>query len=132
MDFIFIKDLRLPVRIGIYEHEQHLPQMATLDLKIGLPSKSMFHTDMIEDTIDYAQVVTRIRALGISRHFGLVEYFADRIAAILIDEFGAPWIKVRVAKVGVISDAGFVGVSIQRRRPSSRFIEQAAQGVSVQ
>lgn len=126
MDFILIKDLRVPVRIGIYEHEQHLPQIVTLDLEIGLPGKSMFHTDMIEDTIDYGQVVNKIRVLGTSRHFGLVEYFADRVAGILIDEFRAPWAKVRVAKLGVIPEAGFVGVSIERPRASPRFIELAA------
>jgi dihydroneopterin aldolase len=45
-----------------------------------------------------------------------VETFADRIAALLIDDFGAPWVKVSAAKVGVLANAKVVGVSIERRK----------------
>ena len=49
-------------------------------------------------------------------HFNLVETVADRIARLLLDEFGATYARVSVAKRGVMKDAGLVGVSVERRR----------------
>ena len=55
--------------------------------------------------------------LAQSQHFRLVETLADRIAMLLTKEFGAPWVKVSVAKIGILPNAKFVGVTIERRRP---------------
>ena len=43
---------------------------------------------------------------------------ADRIATLLTADFGAPWTKVSVAKIGILPNAKFVGVTIERRRPA--------------
>jgi dihydroneopterin aldolase len=48
--------------------------------------------------------------------FELVETLAERIAAIVIDEFDVPWIRIRVAKPGAIRGARDVGVLIERER----------------
>jgi len=42
--------------------------------------------------------------------------FAERIANLILDEFGAPWVKVTAAKLGILPNAKFVGVAIERRR----------------
>jgi len=34
-----------------------------------------------------------------------------------MNEFGAPWVKVSAAKLGILPNAKFVGVTIERRRP---------------
>jgi dihydroneopterin aldolase len=47
-----------------------------------------------------------------------VETFADRVATLLTSDFGAPWTKVSVAKIGILPNAKFVGVTIERRRPA--------------
>ena len=116
MDAILIRDLRVEVLIGIHKREQHLPQAVSLDLDIGLPSDAVFRTDRVADTIDYEQVALRIRALAGSGHFRLVETLAERIARLLLDDFGAPWAKVSVAKIGILANAKFVGVTIERKR----------------
>ena len=56
----------------------------------------------------------KIRGLAASGHFRLVETFAERIARLLIGDFGAPWVKVSAAKLGILANARFVGVSIER------------------
>ncbi len=77
---------------------------------------AVFESDKVADTIDYEQVALRIRALAASGHFRLVETFADRIAALLMNDFGAPWVKVSAAKLGILPNTKFVGVTIERRR----------------
>ncbi len=37
MNSIFIHDLRVETRIGVYDWEQHLAQTLRLDIELGLP-----------------------------------------------------------------------------------------------
>jgi len=114
MDTIVIRDLRVEVLIGIHKRERFVPQTVSIDLDIGIPGKKVFASDKVADTIDYEQVSLRIKALGASQHFRLVETFADRIATLLLEDFKAPWVKVTASKIGILPNAKFVGVSIQR------------------
>ena len=114
MDAILIRDLRVEASIGIHKRERHVRQTLSIDLDIGLPSDAVFRTDKVADTIDYAQVALKVKALGASQHFRLVETFADRIAKLLLEDFKAPWVKVTASKIGILPNAKFVGVSIQR------------------
>lgn len=121
MDSIVFRDLRIEVLIGIHRREHHIPQTVSLDLEIGLPGEAVFASDRVADTIDYEQVALRIKALAATGHFRLVETFAERIARLLLDEFGAPWVKVNAAKIGILPNAKFVGVSIERKRGQDPF-----------
>jgi len=114
MDAIVIRDLRVEALIGIHKRERHLRQTVSLDLEIGLPGQDVFESDQVRDTIDYEQVALRIRELAASGQFRLVETFAERIARLLIGDFGAPWVKVSAAKLGILANARFVGVSLER------------------
>jgi len=116
MDTILIRDLRVDVLIGIHKRERHVAQVVSIDLDIGLPGTTVFATDKVSDTIDYEQVALRIKALAGTGHFRLVETFAERIAKLLVEDFKAPWVKVSAAKIGILPNAKFVGVSIERRR----------------
>ena len=104
------------VLIGIHKRERYVAQTVSIDLDIGLPGTTVFASDKVADTIDYEQVALRIKALASSGHFRLVETLADRIAKLLTDEFKAPWVKVSAAKIGILPNAKFVGVLIERGR----------------
>jgi len=114
MDSILVRDLRVEVLIGIHKRERYVAQTVSIDLDIGLPGATVFASDKVADTIDYEQVALKIKALASSGHFRLVETLADRIAKLLTDEFKAPWVKVSVAKIGILPNAKFVGVLIER------------------
>lgn len=116
MDAIVIRDLRVEAVIGIHRRERHVSQTLSIDLEIGLPGDAVFATDKVADTIDYEQVALRIRALAGSGQFRLVETFADRIAKLLLTDFGARWVRVSVAKMGILANARYVGVTIERKR----------------
>ena len=116
MDSILVRDLRVDVLIGIHKRERYVAQTVSIDLDIGLPGTTVFATDKVADTIDYEQVALKIKALASSGHFRLVETLADRIAKLLMDDFKAPWVNVSVAKIGILPNAKFVGVAIERGR----------------
>jgi len=116
MDAIQFRDLRVEALIGIHKRERHVAQTVSLDLDVGIPGTTVFKSDQVADTIDYEQVALKIRALAASGHFRLVETLAERIARLLLDDFGAPWVKVSAAKIGILANARFVGVTIERKR----------------
>src|SRR5690349_6513907 len=116
MDCIQIRDLRIDVLIGIHKRERHVAQTVSIDLDIGIPGTTVFASDKVADTVDYEQVALGIQALGASGHFRLVETLADRIAKLVLEDFKAPWVKVSVSKIGILPNAKFVGVRIERKR----------------
>jgi len=115
MDFIFIEELRVKAHVGIYPRERVAPQMLELNLTFGVPDAAAQRDD-IDDTINYAVVIKRIREDLALRHFNLIETLGEHVVAMLFDEFNAPWVKLRIAKIGIMKDVRRVGVFIQRGR----------------
>jgi dihydroneopterin aldolase len=116
MNAIFIHDFRVETRIGVYPWERELPQTIRLDLEIGLASSRAFETGELADAVDYAAVVARLRTFAVEHRHPLLERFTQAVADIVLDEFGAPWVKVRVAKLGAAPGVREIGVSIERKR----------------
>ena len=116
MDIIFLREIRLDARIGIYKREKSITQTVELDLDMALPDDRVFKSGKVADTIDYAVVVERIRAVLVEQHYGLVENLAEHVAQIIIDEFHAPWVRVSIAKIGAQPNARRVGVVIERSK----------------
>jgi dihydroneopterin aldolase len=114
MDTIFIEALRLKTWVGLYPREKAMPQDVTLDIQIGTSTTLAGNSDDIRDTIDYANVASRLRAELGSRHFNLLESLAEFVATLVLREFSAQWVRVSVAKPGIMKDAKRVGVTILR------------------
>jgi dihydroneopterin aldolase len=115
MDIVFIRELKLDAWVGIYKREKIAPQPVQFDLEIGIPP-AVFKTDRVADAVDYAVVVDRLKKLLADTRFRLVETMAERIATLILDEFHAPWVRVSIAKLGILKEAKRVGVSIERSR----------------
>ena len=81
MNAIFIHDLRVETRIGVYEREQQLAQTIRLDIELGLPSDNVFRSgdfadarnhytaapdgqsflvNVIEETVDHASITVMV------------------------------------------------------------------------
>ena len=114
MDIIFIDDFRVSTLIGIYPREQNIPQTVEISLQIGTSTVGAGASEDIPDTIDYASVVERLRKDLAAQHFHLLEKLAEHIANLLLTDFGARWVRVSVAKLGVIRGVRRAGVIIER------------------
>ncbi|MEP7295118.1 MAG: dihydroneopterin aldolase [Burkholderiales bacterium] len=117
MDVIFIEGFVGETVIGIHESELHHPQPLVIDVHAGVPHARACDTDRIADTIDYGVVTERLRRLLVEHRLTLLEAFAESIAEILIAEFGARWVRVKVVKPRKFSDVSAVGVQIERIAP---------------
>lgn len=119
LDLIFIEGLSGETVIGIHESELHHPQPIVIDVHAGLLRARACDTDQIADTIDYSVVAERLRRLLREHRLTLLEAFAEAVADILIDEFGARWVRVKVVKPRKFADLSAVGVQIERTAPDS-------------
>jgi 7,8-dihydroneopterin aldolase/epimerase/oxygenase len=120
MDLIFIEGFVGDTVIGIHETELHRPQPVVIDVHAGLARARACDTDRIADTIDYAAVCERLRRLLAEHRLQLLEAFAEAIADIVIGEFGATWVRVKVVKPRKFNDVAAVGVQIERRAPPAQ------------
>jgi dihydroneopterin aldolase len=118
LDVIFIEGFTGETVIGIHETELHRPQQIVMDLHAGVTRARACATDRIQDTIDYGAVRERLHRLLKDHALQMLEAFAERVAAILIDEFGAEWVRVKVVKPHKFDDVAAVGVQIERRAPA--------------
>jgi 7,8-dihydroneopterin aldolase/epimerase/oxygenase len=115
MSSIFIENLVLSTVIGVYDHEQTTPQPLRFDIEMGLASDASFTSDKLRDTIDYAEVAKRVAQELAANRFYLLERCAGYLGPALAAHFGARWIKIKIAKVGVVPGAQAVGVVYEYR-----------------
>ncbi|MDH5339502.1 MAG: dihydroneopterin aldolase [Rubrivivax sp.] len=115
LDWILIEGLRAETVIGIHESELHEPQPLVIDVHAGVLHARACDSDRISDTIDYAVVRLRLLRLLAEHRLQLLEAFAEAVADILIDEFGAVCVRVKVVKPSKFADLQAVGVQIERR-----------------
>ena len=116
MNTIFVHELRVDTRIGVYAWEQHLAQSLLIDLELAVPSEKAFASDDFADALDYAAVVKRIQAFAAQHPHKLLERFAEALAELLRTEFGSPWVRVSVAKLAPVAGVKRLGVIIERGR----------------
>lgn len=118
MDIIFLRGLHIETLIGIYDWEREIKQTIILDAEMAADIRKAAASDHIADTLDYKAVSKRIIAFVESSEFYLVETLAERLAALLMSEFGIPWLRLTLNKKGAIRGASDVGVIIERGEPS--------------
>jgi 7,8-dihydroneopterin aldolase/epimerase/oxygenase len=118
MDIVFLRGLRIETTIGIYDWEKAIKQPVVLDLEMATDVACGAASDRIEDALDYKAVSKRLKQFVADSRFELVETLAERCAAIIREEFGVPWVRLTLNKIGAVSDSEGVGVIIERgQRP---------------
>lgn len=93
-----------------------MPQTIRMDFEIGLPSAKPFHSGDYGDALDYAAIVSRLKSFARDNTYPLLERFTEAAAQLVLAEFGAPWVKVRVAKLSPLPGVAEIGIAIERKR----------------
>lgn len=114
MDKIFLRELRVETIIGFWEWERRIKQVVSIDLEIGTDARVAAASDAIAGTLNYEQLAKRLIEFVGESQYQMVEALATAIGKIVTQEFGAPWVKVSLAKPGAIPAARDVGIVIER------------------
>ena len=113
-DIVFIEGLRVNALIGVYEHERHAPRPLVFDIQMRFDNRIPALSDSLADALDYHAVSTRLVEFISQTHFNLVETLAEQCAALILGEFGAAGVRLRLGKPGAFDGADTVGVVIER------------------
>jgi dihydroneopterin aldolase len=114
MDTVFIEALEVEALIGIYDWERRIRQPLLFDIEMAFDNRVPAASDDIADTLDYKAVSKRVIEYVSQSDFGLVETLAERVAAIILDEFGVARVRLKLGKPGAVRGARAVGVIIER------------------
>jgi dihydroneopterin aldolase len=114
MDIVFIEDLRIEAVIGIYDWERRVRQTLSFDIEMAFDNTLPAASDDIALTLNYKDVSKRLIDYVSASSFGLVETLAERCAAIIREEFGVSWVRLKLSKPGAVRGAKAVGVRIER------------------
>lgn len=110
---VFVRDMKLEARIGVYKHERDAPQpvLVNLDLVVreGGPTG-----DNIANVLDYEKIVGGAKRIAEGRHINLVETMAEEMAGMCLEDPRVLAVRVRVEKTNVFADVGSVGVEVER------------------
>ena len=90
MDKVFISGLEVLCTIGAYDWEKAIKQKLIFDLEMDYNTRPAGEQD------------------------DLVETMAERVAALILQEFAVPRVRVRVTKPAAVAAARGVGVEIVR------------------
>jgi len=118
MDKILITGIGFYGYHGVREEEQTLGQRFEVDVECVLDLRPAGQSDEFTLTVDYADVVKRVTAIGQTRRFRLLEALAEAIATDLLGTYPLQEVRVRVVKSSPpIPDLrGAVAVEIHRSR----------------
>ncbi|HUK00939.1 MAG TPA: dihydroneopterin aldolase [Steroidobacteraceae bacterium] len=115
-DRIFLRGLQVECIIGFIEWERRAKQTVVIDLEVPVDCRHAARTDEVADTLDYKAIAKRVIAFVEGSSFKLVETLAERLAGMLLTEFGIEWVRLTINKPGAIRGSRDVGVAVERTR----------------
>lgn len=118
-DTIFLRDLEIDATIGVYEWEKRIRQKVCINLEMAADITQAAASHSIDDTLDYKAVAKRIVQFVEASHYELIESLIEKVAAMLIQEFNIPWLRITISKPQAVRGARDVGITIERGKRNS-------------
>ena len=115
MATVFIRQLQVPVIIGVFQQERMQSQTLLLDLELDCNIENAVKSDNVSDALDYALVRQYVLDYTSQTQYQLVETLASHLADKLLGAFSLSRVKLTLFKHPFdIEDAAAVGVIVER------------------
>lgn len=113
---IFVRDLLLAARVGIYDREKQADQRlrVNLDMAVVLPGPG--GRDEIGQVVSYEDALNLVTAIVGEGHVNLLETLAERICARLLEDPRILSVTLRLEKLDAFAACASVGVEVTRGR----------------
>ena len=118
MDKIFLKNLKLKTKIGLFDWEKQIDQIININLEAGFDIKKAAATDDVSYSLDYKTLSNRVRDYVDNNTHELIETLIENIAGIILKEFKVEYITISISKPRAIRDSEDVGITITRSKKS--------------
>ena len=118
LEHIVIERLEFRGCCGVTAEERAVPQPLAVDLELQHQLNPAELADDLTRTIDYAKIAQRVVEVGTLHDSCLLETMAERLLAMLFNEFPVERIKVWIRKLHppIPYVAGSVGITVERTR----------------
>ena len=73
MDKIFLRDLKLKTRIGIFEWEKQIDQIININIEVGTDIKKAASTDDVSFSLDYKSLSIKVKEYVQKNNHQLIE-----------------------------------------------------------
>ncbi|KAA8735661.1 dihydroneopterin aldolase [Acinetobacter qingfengensis] len=116
-DLIVIDGLKVETVIGCFDWERQIRQPLLLDLKIYTDLSNACASDMLADTLNYAEICDISSSTIIQSQPELIEHAAHLVIQALFNQFvSIEKINIIIRKPAIIPAAQSVGIQIERHR----------------
>jgi 7,8-dihydroneopterin aldolase/epimerase/oxygenase len=95
---IEVRGLSLFTHHGVTAAEREVGQRLVLDLRLEVGDCDATVTDLVEDTVDYAEVCNTVSLVAQQRSYKTLERLCSAIADRLLDDYAADEVWVKAAK----------------------------------
>ncbi len=110
---IKIKNLRLKTILGVHAWEETIDREIIINAEIETNEVASLASDNIDDTINYDEIIFKIKNLVKSKRFKLIEKMTAEILDKIMQDKRISRCKVEVDKVGVIDDVDSFSVTLE-------------------
>ena len=107
---------------GVFDFERRDGQVFVVDLVIGIDTRDAARTDDLQHTVDYGNLVAKVKNAIETDPVDLIETLAQRIADVALADQRVRWTEVTVHKPDAPIEATFsdVALTITRTRTRTR------------
>lgn len=117
MDAIIIEGLKVDTVIGCFNWERQIIQPLMLDLTIHNDLSKAAYSDLLEDTLNYAEICEISAQVIQQAKPQLIEHAAHLVLKTLFEKYSSiDSIKICVRKPAIIPQAQAVGIRLERNR----------------
>jgi len=118
-DRLVIHDLKAECRIGVFDWERERPQPIWIDLELAIDAAKAARRDDVQAAVDYGHLVTSVKGLAEGKTYQLLETLAEDVAALVLEEFRVPQVRVQVKK-RALPGINYAAVEVERLRRVTR------------
>jgi dihydroneopterin aldolase len=111
---IKVKNLRLKTILGVYAWEDFIDREIIINAEIETNHLDSLASDNIADTIDYDEIISKIKNLLQSQRFKLIEKMAAEIMKKIMEDKRIVRCKLEVDKVGVIAGVDSFSITLEQ------------------
>lgn len=119
-DRIFLEGIKFHGFHGLTRMEREVGCRLAVDVSLELDLEVSGRHDSVEDTLDYRKVHQRVVEIGRGSSHKLLESFAVELLDVLIGEFAARRITVKVRKETPVLDGIVDSVGVELTRENGR------------
>lgn len=113
---IKIKNFRLETILGIYDHEQDVLRPVVINAEIYTNFDGARFSNAIEDTIDYDDIIAKIKKLVLSKKFALIEKMAQEILDLIMEDLRVDRCVLELDKVGIVDGVESFSITLSEER----------------